>query len=85
MTPYEVVFHAKGAVEVRGIPERPGKALYEVLVAICRNPWGQTREDPAKGDRAFRLALFDDGDGIVHVRVDDQARTVTVHGITWLG
>lgn len=85
MNPYETVFHAKGATEVRGLPERPSKALYDALVAISRDPWGQTMEDPAERDGAFRFALFDDGDGVVHVRVDDQARTVTVHGVTWLG
>lgn len=85
MSPYETVFHAKGAAEVRGLPERPSKALYDALVAVCRDPWGQTVEDPAEGDAAFRFALFDDGDGVVQVRIDDQARTVTVHGVTWLG
>ena len=85
MNPYQGSFHAKGDVEVRGLPERPSKALYDTLIRICRDPWGETEEDPAEGDRTFRLALFDDGDGIVHVRVDDYARTVTVHGVTWVG
>jgi hypothetical protein len=82
---YKPVWHAKASTEVRGLPERPGKALWDTLVAILRDPWGQTMPDPHEDDEAFRFALFDLGDGIVHVHIDDQARTVTVHGIMWLG
>lgn len=85
MSAYQVAFHAKAATEVRGLPERAGKALWDTLVAVTRNPWAATSPDPLMGDEAFRFVLFDDGDGIVHILVDDQARTVTVHGVTWLG
>ncbi|GAA3957144.1 hypothetical protein GCM10023085_44580 [Actinomadura viridis] len=85
MSAYEPVWHAKGAAEVRGLPERAGKALWDTLVAVLRDPWGQTQADRSENDEAFRFALFDLGDGVVHIRIDDQARTVTVHGVTWLG
>jgi hypothetical protein len=82
---YEVVFHAKAATEVRGLPERPGKALYDTLTTVRRDPWAATLPDLLLDDEAFRFVLFDDGDGVVHLRIDDAARTVTVHGITWIG
>lgn len=85
MSAFETVFHAKAAAEVRGLPERAGKALWDVLVAVARAPWDVTRQDPLADDEAFRFVLFDDGDGVVHVHVDEQARTVTVHGVTWIG
>lgn len=85
MSAYRTVFHAKAAVEVRGLPERAGKALWDTLVTVARDPWQETSPDPGTGDDSFRFVLFDDGDGIVHILVDDQARTVTVHGVTWIG
>lgn len=85
MSGYQVVFHAKAAAEVYGLPARPADALYSTLVAIRRDPWGHTQPDRLEQDDAFRFALFDDGDGVVHVRIDDAAQTVVVHGVTWLG
>jgi hypothetical protein len=82
---YKVVFHAKAATEVRGLPERASVALYDTLVAVSRDPWGQTQPDRLEDDPAFRFALFDHGDGAVHVRVDDDARVVRVHSVTWVG
>lgn len=85
MSAYRQVWHAKASAEVYGLPERPGKALFDVLVGVLRDPWGQTMPDPEEDDEAFRFALFDLGDGIVHIHIDNQARTVTVHGVMWLG
>lgn len=85
MTPYKPVWHAKGAQEAKGLLGRPGQALFEVLTAIIRDPWGTTNEDQFEGDPTFRWAPFDQGLGAVHVRVDDQAHTVTIHGVSWIG
>ncbi|TDB83370.1 hypothetical protein E1264_28665 [Actinomadura sp. KC216] len=85
MNPYKLVFHAKAHAETNGLPERPFTALYETLTAVIRDPWHETRPDPLESDEAYRYALFDGGDGVAHLRVDDQARTVTVHGVTWIG
>ncbi|MFE9099759.1 hypothetical protein [Actinomadura geliboluensis] len=85
MSDYQPVFHAKAAVEVRGLPERAGKALWATLASVTRNPWQEASADPLMGDDAFRFVLFDDGDGVAHVWVDEQARTVMVHGVTWNG
>lgn len=85
MSAYQTVFHAKAATEVRGLPERAGKALWDTLVTISRNPWQSTSPDPLGDTDAFRFVLFDDGDGVAHVFVDEDARTVTVHAVTWLG
>jgi hypothetical protein len=82
---YEVAFTAKAATEVRGLPKHPGVALYDTLVAIRRDPWGQTQPDRLEVDPVFRFALFDDGDGAVHVMINDEARTVHVHGVSWIG
>jgi hypothetical protein len=82
---HEVVFHAKAATEVRGLPERAGVALWETLVAASREPWAETMPDPLMDDPAFRFALFDGGDGVVHVRVSDGDRLVVVHSVTWIG
>jgi hypothetical protein len=82
---YEVVFHAKAATEVQGLPQRAGVALWEALVAISRAPWAETHPDRMIEDPGFRFALFDDGDGVVHVRVSDGDRVVVVHSVTWVG
>jgi hypothetical protein len=82
---YEVAFHAKAAGEVRGLPERPGKALWDTLAAVRRDPWAVTLPDRLVDDEAFRFVLFDDGDGVAHLLINDTTRTVTVHGISWIG
>ncbi|WP_329521086.1 hypothetical protein [Spirillospora sp. NBC_01491] len=85
MSGYEVAFHAKAAAEVQGLPERPYKALYDVLVNLPRDPWGHTYPDRLVDDPAYRFALFDDGDGVAHVRIDEASCRVVVHGVTWIG
>jgi hypothetical protein len=85
-SPLQVVLHAKAAAECRGLPERAAVALWETLVAVARDPANTTHPDALiDDDPAFRYALFDDGDGAVHLRVDYLTRTVTVHSVTWIG
>jgi hypothetical protein len=82
---YRIHFHAKGDAEAMGLPEDAFLALTEALTDVLRDPWAATRLEDASVDPAFRWTPFGLGLGIVHVRIDDQARTVTVHGITWIG
>lgn len=85
MSAYQVVFETRAATELNGLPKRPGVALYETLTAVSRDPWALTTEDPLKDDAAFRYVRFDHDDGIVHLRIDDEARTVYVQNLVWLG
>lgn len=85
MSGYRINFHAKGDAEAIGLPKDAFVALVEALTEAARDPWAVTFPEDAVGDPAFRWAPFDRGLGVVHVRVDEGARTVTVHGITWIG
>lgn len=85
MSAYRTVFTEEADVEVRGLPKRPSVALYDTLVEVSRDPWQRTRVDRLKDDEAFRFVLFDDGDGAVHLRINEQDRVVVVQGVTWIG
>lgn len=85
MSAYRVEFHAKGDDETLGLPEAPFTALFDVLVAVSRDPWRLSKRDARMGDESFRWAPFDRGLGAVHIKVEDVARVVRVHGITWTG
>ena len=85
MTVYRVEFHAKGAAETRGLPEAAFTALFDKLVAVSRDPWELSNTDATMGDLGFRWAAFDSGLGVVHFVVDDAARVLRVHGVTWTG
>ncbi|TYK45098.1 hypothetical protein [Actinomadura decatromicini] len=85
MSAYRTVFTAEADVEVRGLPKRPSVALYNTLVEISRDPWQKTHVDPLKEDESFRFELFDGGDGVVHLQINEEDRIVIVQGITWVG
>lgn len=85
MSGCRIQFHAKGDAEAIGLPENAFVALVEALTEAARDPWTTTRPEDATADPVFRWAPFDRGLGVVYVRVDEDARTVTVHGVTWIG
>ncbi|MGI5422953.1 hypothetical protein [Actinomadura luteofluorescens] len=85
MNPYRTVFTDEADQETWGLPKRPSQALYDTLVEVCRDPWQRTTRDRWKDDEAFRFVLFGDGDGMAHLRINEQDRIVIVQSITWLG
>jgi hypothetical protein len=85
LSAYRVEFHAKVDTETLGLPEAAFTALFDMLVAVSRDPWRLSRMDARMGDASFRWAAFDHGLGAVHFKIDDEARVIRVHGITWTG
>jgi hypothetical protein len=82
--PYAVDFTAKAADQTRGLDPQVYEAMNATLVAIARDPWGQTSPDRLESSPAYRWASFGEA-GWVHVYVDDHARVVRVHDVTWIG
>ena len=83
--PYAVEFTPTADTQIRKpFPDAAFDALYAVLGAISRDPWGHTVADTTEESEAFRWAGFG-GAGWVFVYVDEPRRTVRVHNVTWLG
>ena len=78
---YQVDFHISGSGQIPGLPAEAFCALIKTLVEVGVDPWatGMPTEEPVK-----RQAVFSEV-GLVCYRVDDAAKTVSVHHITWAG
>ena len=79
---YQVVFHAKGHAETRGLPAAAFESLIQALGVVSRDPWANSTQEDLKGDPERRWAAFGDY-GMVHLYINEVNLTVIVHGVVW--
>ncbi|WP_068929395.1 hypothetical protein [Planobispora rosea] len=80
--PYRVIFHIAASSAIPGLPAEAGRALFETLTRIRRDPHSAGSSDP--DDPAHRHAVFG-GSGVLAYRINEEAEFVHVYQITWAG
>ena len=81
---YSVGFEAKALVQLNGLPSGAFEALVERVVDLVDAPWDADLMD-ARGNPAFRQAVFGQGLGLLSFRVDDSAELIRIFDVTWIG
>ncbi|MEU5989236.1 hypothetical protein ABZ806_09670 [Spirillospora sp. NPDC047418] len=78
-------FHGRALYELNGLPNevRDGPLL-ERLLDLLETPWDAVPERP--GQAAIRHAFFGaNGEGMLTLLVDDEAETLRIIDILWMG
>ncbi|GLZ04756.1 hypothetical protein Acsp03_22220 [Actinomadura sp. NBRC 104412] len=78
-------FHGRALYELNGLPSevRDGPLL-ERLLDLLKTPWDAVPERP--GQTAIRHAFFgESGEGMPTLLVDDDAETLRIIDILWMG
>lgn len=79
---YRVTFGGGAAVQFHSLPEAGQDALVARAADLAEAPW-DARVLPG-GDPRFRLALFDDGRGLVAFFLDEAVQEVRIFNIVWV-
>jgi hypothetical protein len=59
-------------------------ALVERVVHLVDEPWDASVMPPGD-DPAFRMTVFDAGNGLLSFHADDTAEIIRIFDITWIG
>jgi hypothetical protein len=81
---YRVRFEDAALVQLNGLPAPACDALVERVVDLIDEPWDASVMPPGD-DPAFRLTVFDSGNGLLSFYADDTAEIIRIFDITWIG
>lgn len=81
---YEVRFEGAALVQLNGLPAAAFDALVERVVDLVNEPWDASVMPPGD-DPAFRMTVFDAGNGLLSVYADDIAEIIRIFDSTWIG
>ena len=81
---YQVRFEGAALVQLNGLPAEAFDALVERIVDLVDEPWDASMMPPGD-DPAFRMTIFDAGNGLLSFHADDAAEVIRVFDITWIG
>lgn len=81
---YRVRFEGGALVQLNGLPAAAFNALVERVVDLVDEPWDASVMPPGD-DPAFRMTVFDAGNGLLTFHADDIAEVIRIFDITWIG
>ncbi len=81
---YSVWFEGSALVQRNGLPAAAFDALVERIVNLVDEPWDASVMPPGD-DPAFRMTVFDTGNGLLSFHADDAAEIIRIFDITWIG
>lgn len=81
---YSVRFEGAALVQLNGLPAAAFDALVERVVDLVDEPWKASVMPPGD-DPAFRMTVFDTGNGLLSSHADDTAEIIRIFDITWIG
>jgi hypothetical protein len=81
---YSVRFEGAALVQLNGLPAAAFDALVERVVDLVDEPWDASVMPPGD-DPAFRMTVFDTGNGLLSFHADDTAEMIRIFDITWIG
>jgi hypothetical protein len=81
---YRVRFEGAALVQLNGLPAAAFDALVERVVDLVDEPWDASVMPPGN-DPAFRMTVFDAGNGLLSFYADDAAELIRIFDITWIG
>jgi len=81
---YQVRFEGAALVQLNGLPAEAFDAPVERIVDLVDEPWDASMMPPGD-DPAFRMTIFDAGNGLLSFHADDAAEVIRVFDITWIG
>lgn len=81
---YSVRFEGGALVQLNGLPATAFDALLDRVVDLVDEPWDASVMPPGD-DPAFRMTVFDAGNGLLSFHADDAAEIIRIFDITWIG
>jgi hypothetical protein len=81
---YRVRFEGAALVQLNGLPAAAFDALVQRVVDLVDEPWDASVMPPGD-DPAFRMTVFDIGNGLLSFHADDIAEIIRIFDITWIG
>jgi hypothetical protein len=72
---YRVRFEGAALVQLNGLPPAAFDALVERVVDLIDEPWDASVMPPGD-DPAFRMTVFDSGNGLLSFHADDTAEII---------
>ena len=81
---YRVWFDGEALVQLHGLPAEAFDALFTRVVELVDAPW-DARVMPGSNDPAYRQAVFGSGWGLVNFQVDEDAESIRIFNLVWIG
>lgn len=82
---YQVRFEGAALVQLNGLPAKAfDDALVERVVDLVGEPWDASVMPPGD-DPAYRMTVFDAGNGLLSFHADDTTEIIRIFDITWIG
>jgi hypothetical protein len=81
---YRVLFDGEALVQLNGLPAEAFEALFARVVELVDAPW-DARVMPGSDDPAYRQAVFGAGSGLVNFQVDEDAESIRIFNLVWIG
>lgn len=81
---YSVRFEGAALIQLNGLPAAAFDALVERIVDLVDEPWDASVMPPGD-DPAFRMTIFDTGNGLLSFHADDTAEMIRIFDMTWIG
>ncbi|MGH3319161.1 MAG: hypothetical protein ACRDN9_03090 [Streptosporangiaceae bacterium] len=82
---YWVEFGGGAQVQFHSLPENARDALIERAVDLAERPWDGAVVRPPGDDARFRETVFGYGRGLLGVYLDEEAKTIRIFDIVWIG
>jgi hypothetical protein len=81
---YQVRFEGPALVQLNGLPAKAFDALVGRVVELVDEPWDASVMPPGD-DPAFRMTVFDAGNGLLSFHANDTTEIIRIFDITWIG
>lgn len=80
---FRVAFGGGAAIQFHSLPAAGQNALVARAAELAEAPWDAAVLPPGD-DPAFRIALFDDGRGLMSFHVDEPGKTIRIFNLVWV-